>query len=122
MHHSQDLFSVVPREKAPVRRLLDRSRKFRIASFWRSKDAPGLPIYDQDVITDSSDKRIDRFVTVLIVGIGTVMLLVPMWILQALDKNNHKLGVITAFVVVFLGLVSYATVAKPFETLAATAA
>ena len=45
-----------------------------------------------------------------------------MWILQALDKNNHKLGVITAFVVVFLGLVSYATVAKPFETLAATAA
>ena len=63
-----------------------------------------------------------RFMTVLIVGIGTVMLLVPMWILQALDKNNHKLGVITAFVVVFLGLVSYATVAKPFETLAATAA
>ncbi|PVH88906.1 hypothetical protein DL98DRAFT_622567 [Cadophora sp. DSE1049] len=118
----QDLFSVVPREKAPLRRLLDRSRKFRIASFWRSNEAPSLPIYDQDVITYTSDKRIDRFVAVLIVWIGTVMLLVPMWILQALDKSNHKLGVITAFVVVFLGLVSYATVAKPFETLAATAA
>lgn len=122
LNHPQDLFSVVPREKAPLRRLLDRSRKFRIASFWKSKDAPGLPIYDQDVITYTSDKRIDRFVTVLIVGSGTMMLLVPMWILQALDKSNHKLGVITAFVVVFLGLVSYATVAKPFETLAATAA
>lgn len=79
-------------------------------------------MYDQDVITYSDDKRIDRFVTVLIVGVGTIMLLVPMWILQALSNSNYKLAVITAFVAVFLGLVSYATVAKPFETLAATAA
>lgn len=50
------------------------------------------------------------------------MLLTPMWILQALHNDNAKLAVITAFVVVFLGLVAYATVAKPFETLAATAA
>ncbi|KAH9224690.1 hypothetical protein DL95DRAFT_254615, partial [Leptodontidium sp. 2 PMI_412] len=65
--HSLDVFSVVPKEKAPLRRLLDRSRTFRISSVL-------------------------------------------------------KLAVITVFVVVFLGLVSYATVAKPFETLAATAA
>ncbi|KAG4436525.1 hypothetical protein IFR05_007999 [Cadophora sp. M221] len=120
--HSLDVFSVVPREKTPLRRLLDRSRTFRISSLWKSDEAPSLPLYDQDVITYTSDKRIDRFVTVLIVGIGTVMLLAPMWILQALDRSVLKLAVITVFVVVFLGLVSYATVAKPFETLAATAA
>ncbi|KAL5317452.1 hypothetical protein ACEPPN_014547 [Leptodophora sp. 'Broadleaf-Isolate-01'] len=120
--HSLDVFSVVPKEKAPLRRLLDRSRTFRISSLWKSDEAPNLPLYDQDVITYTSDKRIDRFVTVLIVGIGTVMLLAPMWILQALDRSVLKLAVITVFVVVFLGLVSYATVAKPFETLAATAA
>lgn len=122
LSHDLDLFCVVPKEKTPLRRLLDRSRKFRIASFWKSDEAPSLPVYDQDVVTYTSDKRIDRFVTMLIVGVGTIMLLVPMWILQALERSHDKLAVITAFVVVFLGLVSYATVAKPFETLAATAA
>ena len=51
------------------------------------------------------------------------MLIAPMWILQALDgRTLPKLGTITAFIVTFLMLVSYATLAKPFETLAATAA
>jgi hypothetical protein len=122
LSHDLDLYSVVPKEKTPLRRLLDRSRKFRIHSLWRTEKAPQLPVYDQDVITYTDDKRIDRFVTILIVGVGTLMLLTPMWILQALHNDNAKLAVITAFVVVFLGLVAYATVAKPFETLAATAA
>ena len=122
LSHDLDLYSVVPKEKTPLRRLLDRSRKFRIHSLWKSSKAPELPVYDQDVITYTDDKRIDRFVTIVIVGVGTAMLLTPMWILQALNRDNDKLAVITAFVVVFLGLVSYATVAKPFETLAATAA
>jgi hypothetical protein len=120
--HDLDLFCVVPKEKTPLRRLLDRSRRFRIHSLWKSKDARELPIYDQDLVTYTSDKRIERFVTLVIVGVGTVMLLAPMWILQAVHNDNYKLAVITAFVVVFLGLVSSATVAKPFETLAATAA
>lgn len=122
LSHDLDLYNVVPKEKTPLRRLLDRSRKFRIHFLWRKAQAPDLPLYDQDVITYTDDKRIDRFVTIVIVGVGTVMLLAPMWILQALQSNGLKLGVITVFVVVFLGLVSYATVAKPFETLAATAA
>lgn len=86
------------------------------------KAGPELPIYDKDVITYTSDKRIDRFITILVVGIGVVMLIAPMWILQAVPSNSYKLAVITTFIVVFLGIVSYATVAKPFETLAATAA
>jgi hypothetical protein len=50
------------------------------------------------------------------------MLIVPMWILRSLKDGNAKLGTITAFMLFFLGLVSYTTIAKPFETLAATAA
>lgn len=122
LDYDHDLVCVVPKEKTPLRQLFDRSKKFRIHPFWKSNKAPELPVYDQDVIMYTSDKRIDRFITVVIIGIGTVMLLVPMWILNAVNNNNIKLAVITAFVVVFLGLVSYATVAKPFETLAATAA
>jgi accessory gene regulator protein AgrB len=70
----------------------------------------------------SSGKRIDRFITVIIMSIGLTMLIAPMWILQALDDPRKKLAVITAFIVVFLGMVSYATVAKLPEILAATAA
>jgi hypothetical protein len=69
-----------------------------------------------------SDKRIDRFITAIIVGIGLAMLITPMWVLQSLDDPRKKLAIITAFIVAFLGMVSYATVAKPPEILAATAA
>ncbi|RDL33932.1 Uncharacterized protein BP5553_08300 [Venustampulla echinocandica] len=120
--HTQDLISVIPKEKTPLRRLLERSRKFRILPLWMQKTGPELPIYDKDVITYTSDKRIDRFITVVVVGIGSVMLIAPMWILQAMPNSRYKLAVITTFIVAFLGMVSYTTIAKPFETLAATAA
>lgn len=122
LRHDHDLFSVVDNYKTPLRRLLERSRKFRIFSLWQSKRAPSLPVYDQDMITYTSNKRIDRFITVIIIGIGTLMLIAPMWILQALEDAKRKLAVITAFIAVFLGLFSSMTDAKPFETLAATAA
>jgi hypothetical protein len=119
---THDLFSLVPRVKTPLRRLLDRWRKFRVHPFWRDEQPPELPVYDQDLVTYFSDKKVDRFITIIIVGIGTVMLIAPVWILQALTAPIPKLGTITAFIVLFLGMISYATVAKPFETLAATAA
>ena len=51
-----------------------------------------------------------------------IMLITPLWVLQTLQDSRQKLGAITAFVVAFLGMVSYATTARPFETLGATAA
>lgn len=121
-HYPQDLFSLVPKEKSPLRRFLERHGKFRSYSVWRHSKPPELPLYDANVIY-VSDKKIERFVTAVIVIVGMIMLITPMWILQALDgKTVPKLGTITAFIVVFLGMVSYATLAKPFETLGATAA
>jgi hypothetical protein len=73
-------------------------------------------------VTYFSDKRIDRFITFLVVGVGMIMLIAPMWILYGLQSNLQKLGTITGFIVLFLVLVVSATVAKPFEALAATAA
>ena len=64
----------------------------------------------------------DRFVTAVIVSIGTIMLIAPMWILQALGSQQQKLWVITLFLLSFVMMISYATVARPFEILAATAA
>lgn len=54
------------------------------------------------------------------------MLIAPLWLLQHLssEKNDLKtrLIVITAFMVAFTIMIIVVTVAKPYETLAATAA
>ncbi len=84
--------------------------------------ATTLPVYDAQMVTYSSDKRIDTFINVVIITVGMVMLIAPMWILNFLDGGTKKLGTITAFIVGFLGMISYSSSAKPFEALAATAA
>ena len=53
---------------------------------------------------------------------GVVMLISPIWILQALTPQKAKLAVITAFEFVFLLVLSLAMEARPFEALGATAA
>jgi hypothetical protein len=88
---------------------------------------PDLPLYIQHVHY-SSDKRIDYFVmftTVFMfttVVIGLVMLIAPIWILTFTEPIVLKLTIITIFILLFLSLVSFGTNAKPYESLAATAA
>jgi len=121
LKHKQDLFSLVPRVKAPVRLMLERSRWFCELRIWRNKNATALPVYDQDLITYTSDERIDSFATFIVVSFGLGMILAPIWILSFVDPKVVKLGIITVFIVVFLGMVSYATTSSPGESLAATA-
>jgi hypothetical protein len=64
----------------------------------------------------------DVFVSAMIVIVGATLLITPIWILQAMDSLKLKLAVITVFVTVFLLILSFAMVAKPFEALGATAA
>ena len=120
--NKSDLIRVVPKETGPLRKLLERTEWFRTHRIWKNKEAPELPIYDKDLITYASDKAINKFITILIVSVGMIMLITPLWVLQTLQDSRQKLGAITAFVVAFLGMVSYATTARPFETLGATAA
>ncbi len=69
-----------------------------------------------------SDKKIDMFITAFIMSLGLVMLIAPLWVLAFLGGIVQRLSVISAFIVLFVALVSVATVAKPFESLAAAAA
>lgn len=117
-----DLLSVVPKEKTPLRRLLERWKTFRIHWFWKDNDKPELPLYDKDVVTYISDKRIDAFVNVVIIGVGLAMLIGPMWALAFVSQEVVKLGIITAFLVAFLGMIGFASVARPYEVLGAVAA
>lgn len=122
LSHEGDLVYVVPKVRSPLGDLIDRSRYLRTLSAWKKKDAPELPQYEDNAITYMSEKRVDSFTTSLTILSGLIMLIAPIWILQALSKPKAKLVTITIFIIVFLGMVSYITASKPSETLAATAA
>ena len=46
--------------------------------------------------------------------LGMIMLIMPLWVLALVKGTLHRLSVITAFTIVFLGLVAFVIVAKPF--------
>lgn len=117
-----DLFSLVPEDRSPLRRFFEQSSRFRLLGFWERKPPSHLPIHDQGYVYYSSDKRIDQFVTVTILSAGLCMLIAPIWILAFVHKVAAKLAIITVFILIFLAMVSFATNAKPYESLAATAA
>ncbi|KAI1384466.1 uncharacterized protein F4822DRAFT_364605 [Hypoxylon trugodes] len=117
----KDLISIAAKDKMPVRQLIDQSRRLRTLSIWKQNN-PDTPDHDAPYVTYYSDKRIDSFASGIIVAIGVIMLIAPLWILQFLAGSVHKLIVITLFVFVFLIILSIAMAAKPFEALGATAA
>lgn len=123
LDQDDDLFPLAPRSASPLRRLLERSRRFRTLSYWRTnpRDTNLSTGFDEGVHY-RSDGRIDRFVNVLILVLGTSMLITPLWILEFVSETVDRLGVITIFIVIFLGFVAFTSPAKSFETLAATAA
>lgn len=118
INHISDLFSMVPKTKAPLRRLLERSSRFRMARMWRRI----FPDNDDENVHYASDQHIDRFVTVVITAIGLTMLIAPLWILAGVQKMSARLGIITAFIVGFVVLFSLTAVVRPFESLAGAAA
>lgn len=118
-----DLVYIVPKEKTPLRRLLDHFAALRRHPLFKDKAAPIHPLHsNMDTISYFSDQRMDFLVNAIILVTGIAMLVTPMWILQAVQTPKAKLGTITVFVVVFLAMVSYATAARPAEALGATAA
>ena len=100
---------------------LERSSHFRLLKLWRKKPSDSAMVKDEN-IHYISDARIDHFVTIFIMSIGLIMLIAPLWILTYLGGLARRLAVISAFIVLFVVLISWTTIAKPFESLAAAAA
>ena len=121
INRPSDLFTLVPASKSPLRLLLERSRRFRLLKIWRQKPSDSTMVRDENVHY-ISDAKIDHFVTIFIMSIGLIMLIAPLWILTYLGGLARRLAVSSAFIVLFVVLISWTTVAKPFESLAAAAA
>lgn len=122
--HTRDLFSVVPKSKSPLRNLFEKSLHFRIFRPWRVKREEDIENSNRDTKHELyiSDERVDGFISIIIAFVGLAMLITPLWILEFTSSSIASLAWITGFIILFLCIVSYATVAKPFETLGATAA
>ncbi|KAF6217660.1 hypothetical protein HO133_006762 [Letharia lupina] len=119
--YPSDLFSLVPTPKSPLRSLLEHSSHFRLLKLWQQKTFDSTTLNDKH-IHYISDEKIDRFTATIIMTLGLIMLIAPLWILAFLGGLVQRLGVISAFIVLFVALVSVTTVTKPFESLAAAAA
>jgi hypothetical protein len=120
--YKEDLISISKSEKAAMRQFIESHIVFRLHWLWKKDPPPETRDVDKEVRRYGSDEKIDRITTIAILVVGLSMLVAPIWILAVVSNAYTKLGVITAFIVIFLSVVSHATVAKPAETLAATAA
>ena len=124
LNHTSDLFQLVSKNKTWLRRFLERSDLFRTFPMWR-RPSPGLcedAVVDDEYVHYHDDAKIDHAVAVIILALGVVMIVSPLWILEFTHGPNKRLGIITLFIVLFISLLSITTVARPFESLAAAAA
>ncbi len=120
MRAGRDVVAPASRPKPSVRVLMERcapllhSRIFRVKAK-SNQTQSGTTLY-------FSNTRFDAFVTFTVIAAGLMLLLGPMWWLQFVADPVKRLGIITGFVLLFTGLLASATVAKPFEVMAAAAA
>lgn len=85
----------------------------------RRKGEQSQPVYR--TVTKVNDEPVDSLMTVGIFATAVVMLITPLWILATIGETTQKLKVITVFLVVFLAVLNWGTLARPFEILVATA-
>ncbi|KAK7992357.1 hypothetical protein PG988_001151 [Apiospora saccharicola] len=121
--HEAELLSITSRSGTFARRFFENNVIYPIGKstglftkaprFMTPRDSKNVHIF--------SDEATEIVATAGTFFVAALMLIAPLWILQAIQNTQLKLGVITIFVVVFLGFLTYATTGRAFERLAATA-
>lgn len=117
---SGDLVALVSDEKSPLESLVERFPRLLKAKVLRSEGKSSQ--IQTDTTAYYSKKRLRNIAFGVIIGVGLLLLLGPMWALQFVGDNIKRLLIITSFIMLFTAALASATVARPFEVLAATAA
>ncbi|RYP90704.1 hypothetical protein DL770_003169 [Monosporascus sp. CRB-9-2] len=87
---------------------------------FRDKQEKQSPSFSPSTVF-GKDEPVDLLASIALFVVASVMLIAPLWILAMVEDMVSRLVVITAFVFVLLGVLSWATLARPFEVLAAAA-
>ena len=118
------MISINAVDRLPVRRLLEAFPQIGFSWLFRTKS----PLDDDDDDDDTSeatiytsDERVEWITNGLIILVGLVMLLAPLWWLEYVSNKEGKLKIITLFVCLFISMMMAANINKPFEVVAATA-
>ena len=123
INQDEDLITIVPVTKTPLRRYLEETECFKSSRWFQRRPSKALTSLNNDgTVLYHSDALINAFDNGLVILIGLSMLVAPIWVLFAVDSIKGRLGVITTFVTTFLLLLQVLTAATPAEILAATAA
>jgi hypothetical protein len=121
VNHTSDLISIISHSRPPLVRWLASCRKLRSWGLFKAKYRPDLHV--QSAATRySSNEIFDTLGTTSLILMGLIMLLAPLWWLDNASGSQKRLGIITGFIVVFLAIMSTATIHRPFEVIAASAA
>lgn len=127
IQQDEDLITIVPIAKTPLRRHMEKTEWFRTSRWFRRQPPKtALPSHAPDTeeknVFYHADAKIKALDSGLVMLMGLSMLVAPLWILYAVTANKDRLEVIIFFVTAFLALLQLVTVASPAEILAATAA
>jgi len=119
--NQRDIISVSLTQKSPLRAAVEQKILIPIMRFiWgRPGQDPSLPAHK--TTTYLSDHQMNIFSTISVFAAAITMLIAPLWILTQADATEQKLGIITSFLVVFICVLNWGTLARPFEIFAATA-
>lgn len=115
---AEDLITVAPSRKSFLRKVFERCIFIPTKGLFGllgSRDGP------DETNVYGRDEPVDAMAAVTIFAVGIILLIAPLWILANTHDMNTRLGIITAFIAVLLGVLTSGTLAKPFEILAATA-
>lgn len=120
--HKNDLVPIIQESKSLIRDWFETHVIFRIHGFWRQKPPEDIELGEMEARKYINNAYVEVVTAVCILVAGTLLLIVPLWILPVLETQNSKLGIITGFIVAFLLVMWLATTARHLERLGATAA
>lgn len=119
--HEHDLMPINHHPSTLLRKMLVSSRLIRLSKFMQTKLVEGF--HSKSPSTHyASDEAFDHLSTYGITLMGLGMLLGPIWWLECVSDSKKRLAVISGFVVFFMVLMTLATVNRPFEVVASSAA
>ena len=122
---SKDLITASKGEKSPLRRFFEQHilapSRGLFGIFSTNSSDTSNPESGLKTTVRGDDRQVDMSATISIFMAAAIMLIAPLWTLAALGTISRKLAVITGCVTVFLAVMNWGTLARPFEILAATA-
>lgn len=124
VNDNPDLITLAKTPKSLLRRLGERCIIFPTNGLFGTVPTQGLSQLDPAFMTTihASDEHLDTLASFMAFLAATAMLITPLWVLAlVVEEPVHRLGTITGFLVLFLAILTWGTLARPFEILAATA-